>query len=345
MILIKLNEIPLRIMRYFSVLVFTITFIISSCSKRSNPVESGNNPPPPPTYLWSETDKPATESIESLLNNQGGLIFAGTDGSGILVSSDNGLNWEFFNEGLLDSAVYCLCTDSVGNVYAGTADRGVFLLPASGQVWQQTNLADTTIWALETNPAGDVFAGATDTLYRLENGQNNWQGLNTSLIDRPVISLLFDSEHSIFAGTYARGIIRSLNDGNTWEQNTIYGITILSLGQSEPGDILAGTLSQGGFMSKDGGENWMNLENGFGSSAYQFVRNSYGILFCGDYYEGVLISIDDGTSWEKINENLSDKTVISLTFDPDEYLIAGTRGGNIFRTNYPTHPDNFQVLP
>jgi ligand-binding sensor domain-containing protein len=328
-------------------LIFTITVVLPyySCSERSNPVEAGDNPPPTPTQLWSASQKPSTKSIESLLNDRAGLIYAGTDGNGILISADNGLSWEFFNEGLPDSAIYCICTDSLGNVYAGTADRGVFKLSSSGQYWEETALQDTTIWALETSPAGDVYAAASDSLYRLSEGQNNWVGLNTSLVDRPVISILFDSEQSIFAGTYARGIIRSLDNGNSWQQNTIYGITILCLGQTQRGDILAGTLSQGGFISTDGGENWENLENGFGSSAYRFVKNSHGLIFCGDYYEGVLVSIDHGNSWIKINENLEDKTVVALALDPDEHLIAGTRGGNLFRTNYPTHPDNFQLLP
>jgi photosystem II stability/assembly factor-like uncharacterized protein len=122
-------------------------------------------------------------------------------------------------------------------------------------------------------------------------------------------------------------------------------MTILSLSQNQPGDILAGTLAQGGLRSHDGGETWENLKNGFGSMPYQFIRNSYGLMFCADYYEGVLFSPDDGTSWNRMNENLNDITVISLALDADEYLIAGTSRGKIFRTNYPTQPGNFLKSP
>ncbi|UCF62659.1 MAG: hypothetical protein JSW33_08680 [bacterium] len=332
----------------FSPKIFWILFIIAfmlNCSRRTNPLGPEAPPSTPAEISWSQTSKPPTHSIEDLVKDQDGRIFAATDGDGILFSSDNGQSWDFINTGLPDTIVYSLCVDSQGNVYAGTADRGLFLLPATEQVWTPVALADSTIWELQTSPAGEIFASSTNHLYKREAGQLSWQTLNTGLTDRPVIAILFTLENQIMAGTYARGIITSKDEGLTWEQNIISGISIISLGQSLSGHILAGTVSQGGFRSDDAGETWMNLENGFGSSGYQFVKNSHGILFCADYYEGVLRSIDHGFSWKKVINNLTDISVYSLTFDAGEYLIAGTANGNIFRTTHPTGSNNESVVP
>jgi len=326
-------------------LSFTIIAIILSCSRRTDPLEPEAPSSNPTNISWSQTSKPPSRSIEALLNDQNGRIFAATEGSGILFSSDNGVSWDFLNTGLLDTAVYSLCADSLGNVYAGTADRGLFFLPAGEQVWTQVPLVDSTFWEVQTSPSGDIFASATNHLYKREAGQTSWRILNTGLTDRPIIALLFTPENLIMAGTFARGIISSSDNGITWEQNIISGISIISLGQSVAGDILAGTISQGGFISDDEGHSWTNLENGFGSSGYQFVRNSHGILFCADYYEGVLKSVDNGFSWEKVTGNLSDIAVYTLTFDMEDYLLAGTANGNIFRTMSPTGSNYPPVVP
>ena len=332
-------------MKVSPIILWISIVLLLNCSRRTNPLEPEAPSSAPADISWSQTSKPPTYSIEALLNDQNGRIFAATEGSGILFSSDDGVSWDFLNTGLLDTVVYSLCVDSLGNIYAGTADRGLFFLPAGEHVWAHVPLEDSTIWELQTSPSGDIFASATNHLYKREAGQISWQILDTGLTDRPVVTLLFTPENLILAGTFARGIISSSDNGITWEQNIISGISIISLGQSVAGDILAGTISQGGFISHDTGESWMNLENGFGSSAFQFVRNSNGILFCADYYEGVLKSVDNGFSWKKVTDNLSDIAVYSLTFDMEEYLLAGTANGNIFRTMNPTGSNNPPVVP
>jgi photosystem II stability/assembly factor-like uncharacterized protein len=280
------------------------------------------------------TQKPSTAAINSLVKCRNNLLYAATNGNGILRSTTAGENWEFYNDGLSDSIIQCLACDSSGNIFAGTFHQGLFIQPVGQTVWMQTDLTGKTIHSLGANPEGIIFAGSADTVYRsLDYGQS-WENLSTNLINRPVICFLFFSGGHIFAGTYAQGIIYSNDSGLSWSPNIISQITIISLGSNAIDHILVGTLTQGGLISRDNGQSWDVLQNGFGQSAYQFLKNSEGFIFCAGIGDGIRRSIDNGQNWEKINANLTDLYVYSLVLDQEEYLLAGTETGRIYKSNY-----------
>jgi ligand-binding sensor domain-containing protein len=307
---------------------------LMACSQRTVPTSSGDKPSPPASFSWITSDKPQTAAINKLIMSPDNHLYAATNGDGILRSTDGGENWEFYNNSLSDTVIQCLACDSAGNLFAGTLHQGLFVLPSGQSTWIQTDLTGKAIYSLGINPEGKIFAGSADTVYRSIDSGQTWESLPTDIIDKPVICFLFFPGGRIFAGTYARGIITSRDSGLSWSSNLISQITIISLGSNSLNHILAGTMAQGGLISADEGQSWNLLTNGFGESAYQFVINSQGYVFCSGIGDGIRRSLNNGEDWEGINANLSDLYVYSLVLNQQEYLLAGTETGLIFKSNY-----------
>jgi ligand-binding sensor domain-containing protein len=63
--------------------------------------------------------------LRALVQDNAGVILAGTEGDGVFASFDEGVTWQAANDGLTTSSVFALGLDAQGRVVAGTSD-GVF---------------------------------------------------------------------------------------------------------------------------------------------------------------------------------------------------------------------------
>ncbi|MGB3650028.1 MAG: putative baseplate assembly protein, partial [Rivularia sp. (in: cyanobacteria)] len=77
-------------------------------------------------------------------------IFAGTAGSGVFRSQDNGKRWQQVNNNLTDLEIRCLAINSNNNLFAGTAKGGVFRSTNQGDFWAPINqgLTNTDVQAI-----------------------------------------------------------------------------------------------------------------------------------------------------------------------------------------------------
>ncbi|MDJ0599292.1 MAG: putative baseplate assembly protein [Crocosphaera sp.] len=75
---------------------------------------------------------------KTIIINQN-IIFAGTSGSGVFRSQDNGDHWEAINVNLTDLEIRCLTVDDGGNIWLGTAKDGVFQSNNNGDFWIPSN--------------------------------------------------------------------------------------------------------------------------------------------------------------------------------------------------------------
>ena len=77
-------------------------------------------------------------------------IFAGSSGSGVFLSTDNGTNWIDVNNGLTNGMVWTLAVYGT-NIFAGTLGSGLFLSTDNGTNWFDVNnelLTNTEIHSL-----------------------------------------------------------------------------------------------------------------------------------------------------------------------------------------------------
>ncbi|MCA0389148.1 MAG: T9SS type A sorting domain-containing protein [Bacteroidetes bacterium] len=103
-------------------------------------------------------------TVEEIVSNNIGYIYAGTYGNGVYRSTNSGLLWVPVNNGLTNLNVVSLAINAVGHLYAGTYDGGVFRSKDQGENWTEVSsgLNTTGIPALAFNPSGNIFAGSTD---------------------------------------------------------------------------------------------------------------------------------------------------------------------------------------
>ncbi|MEX0601758.1 MAG: regulator, partial [Bacteroidota bacterium] len=74
---------------------------------------------------WVQTNGPYGGFVRSLAVS-GTNLFAGTDGGGVFLSTNNGTSWTQVNTGLTNTDVRSLAVSGT-NLFAGTDGGGVFL--------------------------------------------------------------------------------------------------------------------------------------------------------------------------------------------------------------------------
>jgi len=86
---------------------------------------------------WVQTNGPGGGTVNCFAVS-GTNLFAGTDGGGVFLSTDNGTNWTAVNNGLPDNtSVYAFAVSGT-NLFAGTSG-GVFLSTDNGTSWTPVN--------------------------------------------------------------------------------------------------------------------------------------------------------------------------------------------------------------
>jgi photosystem II stability/assembly factor-like uncharacterized protein len=100
--------------------------------------------------FWTSTNGPYAGSVRSLAINSNNQIFAGTNGSGIYRSTDNGNSWTQLSNAMNYSKVYAIEINSNGVVFAGTLGEGIFRSTDNGNTWIQINsgLSNLSIYAI-----------------------------------------------------------------------------------------------------------------------------------------------------------------------------------------------------
>jgi photosystem II stability/assembly factor-like uncharacterized protein len=150
----------------------------------------------------------------------------------------------------------------------------------------------------------------------------------------------------IFLGSYSKGIYRSSDDGETWEQitNGLTSITdpeempeIISLIADEEGRIFAGTSRDDIYRSVDGGDSWQSVADSVVKSRPGSLVVWNGKLFVGSGLDGVFVTEDGGDTWTPLNTNLANPWITALSIDKNGYLVAGTYGNGVWRTEHPVN--------
>jgi ligand-binding sensor domain-containing protein len=179
----------------------------------------------------------------------------GATRTGVLLSSDGGLNWAKANSGLEHLLPVALAASGRSpTLYAGTAGGGVYRSTDGAQKWKRvgTELSHTLIRCLSIDPSDDdvVYAGTDRGPYVSTNGGRSWSARFEGLPRTPVYSILDVSgpaEPAVIAGTGA-GVFVTHDRGKTWTElapGTSVGIPVALGRDSATGRILVGTYGAG----------------------------------------------------------------------------------------------------
>ena len=125
--------------------IFTVLFAVFYLAAISNPLLA----------QWVQTNGPNGSNLFCLAVS-GTNLFAGTQGGGVFLSTDDGTSWTAVNSGLTNTTVRAFAVSGT-NLFAGTAGGGVFLSTDNGTNWTAANsgLTGTDVYgfaASGTNP-------------------------------------------------------------------------------------------------------------------------------------------------------------------------------------------------
>ncbi|HVO73328.1 MAG TPA: T9SS type A sorting domain-containing protein, partial [Ignavibacteriaceae bacterium] len=300
--------------------------------------DEGNN--------WAASTNGLTDiHVYSMVVNSAGFIFAGGQGGGVFRSTDKGNEWVALNVLAVPANSPYLALTPDNYIYAVGPD--VYYSSDNGETWIKSNSTPPSLWSLAANIKGYLFAGTYGQgVYRSTDKGNSWQEINNGLTERFVPSIAAISSGDIFAGT-GSGVFRSTDDGNNWQPIGLSGNYIYSLAVSSGGDIFAGsgemtlfpTETARIFRSSINNISWTIVKEVDSSAFLALTVNTKGYVYAGSLFKGMFSSTDNGNTWSKINEGLSNPNVLSLAADSSGYLYAGTFGG-VFRSNSSTISDS-----
>lgn len=250
--------------------------------------------------FWYPTNGPDGGRILSFAD-KAGLLFAGTEGAGVFRSSNNGNSWEAINEGI-----------PIGE---GTTGYEIYSILTTG-----TNIF------IGTSKEGRIFRSSDD-------GDNWSQIYASSVLSNITFCLLSTVSGSILAGLDGTGIIRSTDNGDTWNTTSLTTNNIRQMVQAENGDVLAVT-NVGVYKTSDDGENWTLSNNGITTTnTYAIHKNSFGTVFCTAGISKVYKSTDNGNNWAEVGSGLPSSIIYCLNSNSSNVMYAGTLFGLYKSTN------------
>lgn len=293
---------------------------------------------------WILTNSDLNNKYVTSLATNGEVLFAGTE-SGVYRSQNSISNWVPVSNGLKSIQVKAIAvSDSVlyvgTNTYlippdSGSSDGGVFISRNNGGEWFESNsgLSDSVTGSVMGFVSfGDSILFAST--YRngvsrsMDNGTHWIQPGNSELSNKTVTTMsIYDSD--LFVGTEFNGVYRSVDLGNNWSQinSGLVNQNILSLFAT--GDGIFVSSESGLNYSTDEGNYWNSWNHGLPAAVLCFEENS-PVLFVGTEGKGVYRSINNGISWIKISDGLTDSTINDLHVG-GTYLYAAVEGSGIWR--------------
>jgi ligand-binding sensor domain-containing protein len=273
-----------------------------------------------------------TTNVKALAITPARHVFAGTNGGGVFVSTDNGATCAARNTGLTDYTVWALAYSVAGgSLYAGT-QTGLFVSTDEGAHWSKatSGLPSGGAFAIAVAPTGDIFARVgSGGVYRSSDYGATWAASGDWDASKTPLAIAFASGGRVFAGTLDEGVFVSADGGATWTQSNT-GLTarfVDALGMNTAGDVFAGT-HMGVYRTKDEGETWENVLGEGANDVTAVAINSSGHVFAGTYGSYVWRSTSNGdaSTWTQKSAGLS-KWIWCLAVDKGDTLFAATYDG------------------
>lgn len=298
--------------------------------------------------FWEQLYFPDTTHVKCIAVNASSYIFVGAGGNGlsggVYRSEDNGNTWELL--GLENRSIASIAINFNGDIYAGSSQssnlEGLYRSSNNGETWESI-LPDIGVYGsiVTILPLGDTIfvslwmSSGAKLIRSVDNGQNWELVFSSDNSTEYVTDIVKTSEGELYIGlkAYAEfmgGIYKSDDGGDNWEFNGLFNFQVTALAFNSYDDIFAATpggfndtLLPGLYVLRNGDDEWEELITG--PSAEDIVVNTENhIYFSSSWPNGVARSVDDGETYEFVNEGLPEAPMEELIIDNLGYLYVST---------------------
>src|SRR5712691_10649625 len=305
--------------------------------------------------VWSSADGAQTWRlitqknliINDVLALPGGVVLLGTEGAGVVRSTDGGQTWLASNDGFSERFVSKVVFDRVGRrVLAGIwGDRrhgGVFAAPGPRGPWSRlgTGLEGREVLSLALL-GREALAGTDDGIFLSDVETGAWSRLATMVdgvdMHPRVKDILALPPRNLLAAT-SKGLLRRAEGGRTWMRPALGLTDEISALAVSPNDIglIVAASGLGFFRSRDGGQSWEQVSPGFGdfqTHALAFMPSDDRVLLA-TTGQGLFRSADQGATWARCTGGIPYSDITGLAIHPDGRTIYASdfTWGGIFRS-------------
>ena len=267
---------------------------------------------------WTLSDLKSTINVFYIHGNK---LYAGTQGAGAFLSTNQGENWSAINDGLTDKGIHSFAMHE-NTLFAG-ADFGLFSSTDDGKHWTTTSIIDNYVSSLIVS-GNYIYAGLDVWISLSGNSVPKTRALGASVNNK-----FRNSGNTTVTGTYDNGVYRSSDNGINWVFTGLYNVPLSFV--IKDSNLFAGTLG-GVFHSSDSGKSWNSANSGLVSIYVNSLDVKSNNLFAGTD-SGVFISTNNGISWRAVNSGLTSiygKYIFALAVIGND-LFAGIAGSGLWR--------------
>lgn len=319
---------------------------------------------------WAESNVGLTANNISSITSNGSDFFSSVssirgisnqtiNGGGIYKSTNLGLSWHHYNDGLQSYNVNCLAKIS-NNIIAGTFNK-IYFLQNGLSVWQQSNLSPGSFHFIVKG--NNVFGNYASSILKSTDNGISWNGIASI-----GSNCMANNINSIFIGvtSYPQTIYRSTNDGLNWSE-IINGLqtdihTFYTSIACNGNNIFVGTeyhnTNDSGitgkiFYSSNNGDSWIPVSNGLPNKPIRCIQANGENIFAGTDV-GIYLSTNNGQVWLNRNQGFAYPPSINSLYISDNSIYAATKGKSIWRRSYSDilgiknlstqKPDGFTLL-
>jgi choice-of-anchor A domain-containing protein/uncharacterized repeat protein (TIGR01451 family) len=257
----------------------------------------------------------------------GCTVYAATFGGKIYKSTDSGVSWVIFSDGMDATYIWAL-TIVQGRVFAATA-KGIYLY--NGSKWVLAGCANLDVHDIAFYNGVIYAATWSSGVFMSVDFGVNWTPINNGLnVWKVIQAITIAGNGDLYAATFGFGIYKLAFGTATWVQvNCSYQI-FWAITASKT-TLFAASYGDGLYQSADG-QTWTKVT----SLPVQFVY-AIDVAPCGKIYVssltgGLYMSSDNGLTWTSLGFNGCN--VCALRVDPiSEDLLVGTKTGEVYKVS------------
>lgn len=257
--------------------------------------------------------------------------------------------WDKLGESLFNDQINCFGIDlSTNKIRIGTNGNGVWLAShtSSGLIWNKDDqkIEGILVKKMIKNHLENKILLATWGAGAYVSNDNgiHWKQSNQGLTNPYLLSMFYESDDQIWAGTYNGGLFFTNDFGENWilvKSSTLLSKYIYSiLVDRNNTDVLYVGTDRNVFKTINHGQSWNKLELGTEDQPVgniitleQDTKNP-DTIYAGTNLTGAYISKDAGQSWYPTKEGLSFPNIQQIKAIPhtNPILIAATNGDGCY---------------